>query len=154
METHFNPSYLVLTCRDGIIEQQILFKEGKNNLPEDVDAQFDETTGENYIKVSKKIIVRNISRGPYFWDNLKTIMMKGGDLTPIRSKGNHVAARIARIRRQFGDSYSKGSFFITVKNPTKGIRWNTKKSWRIIQADQPDADPTAGISKPKESIDY
>lgn len=145
-----NGKYLSLTCRECVIEQQVITRMEKLQLTQskpNVDFFYDESTGEGSIRTKNNKLIQCSAISYGSWSLLKSILLKAGDLIPLASE-NHVSATVRRIRILFQDDKS-GFYIITQRDPHFAIRWNSKRSWRIIKPFELDK---AGESIPRQII--
>lgn len=145
MKINANCKYLVETCRHRTITKHVVTKEKKDKLKPNVDAHFDLTTGNYWIKNKDNKVIKIFSIGSILWGYLLIIMSKAGDWVPRKAKAEDIAAAIHRIRNLFEDSFEESYFLESQKEPFTAIRWNPARSWRIIKPYQPGAksDPVA-----------
>jgi len=134
---HNNPANqkcLVSTHRRGIIKQEVMSREKALGLSgDDVDLQINVQTGEGTYKTKEGKRQKFPSLGTRAWKLFWDAAWAAGDKVVLKSE-NHINALVCRLRRAFGDDIETQHFFITCREPVYSIRWNPRRSWRVIEA--------------------
>jgi len=143
-----NRQYIEITCRKGKITERVLTYDEMQALdPADDDFYFNKATGEIRIQPQEGEPLEYEDGipgvGHIGWVLLDQLMWALEYLTVdelYRRSNNesfadkeYVQAILSRLRRAFGESGDKPWFFRTRKNGEYAIRWDRKRSWRIIE---------------------
>ena len=153
--------YLVSECRGRKVSETRMTREAKGQLnPDDVDFLWDEATGQFRIRTKRGKVIEYFGTLPGIGDELRRMLLDliwqpGELLSPQRCFPSStmnpkylrgiVTARLARLRRAFGESAAEPWFFLARRVPYS-ICWNGERSWRFIERLAPPNGSAQGAS--------
>ena len=140
--------YLVSECRGKRVSQTRMTREEKSQLnPDDVDFLWDEATGQFCIRTKRGKVIEHFGALPGIGGELRRmlldLMWQPGELLPPQkcfpnSTMNPkylrgiVTARLARLRRAFGETAAEPWFFLARRVPYS-LCWSGARSWRFVE---------------------
>jgi len=146
--TSNQPEYLVATYRGGKITEERMTRDEKAKLnPEDVDFHCDDSTGQFRIQREDGTALDYFADLPQAGETHRRLLLDlmwqpGQLLCPqklfrgLRGAPRYLRslliARLARLRRAFGESAEKPWYFLTRRSPYS-VCWNAKRSWRFVE---------------------
>ena len=140
--------YIEITCRNGKITERLLTYDEMQALdPADDDFFVNKATGEIRIQpqegepLEHEDGIPGVGKNGWVLLDLLMWVLEYQTVDELYRRSNNdsfagkenVQALMTRLRRAFGESGDKPWFFRTRKNGKYAIRWDRKRSWRIIE---------------------
>ena len=129
--------YRVTTVQIGVLSQTIATEAEIPKLKEGMDFFVNLANGEAIINPPFGEIIKYEDGIPGWgfeaWELTKASILASGDYVKL-SSDNPSAGMVRTLRAACGDTFELQHFFRTRRNPSYGIKINTKRCWRVVES--------------------